>query len=100
MARSVFASCAPTHGNAHGCRNLARSHSQLEGSPPLMVWSRRSASVQKLQQAVGSRVVVAENLGQLARACDIIITSLPHDEAVREVYEEMAKILKVCAPSH
>lgn len=78
-------------------RNLARSrHSHPLGSPPLLVYNRTKGKSEALLNELGpERVRVAESVEQLATECDIIITSLSNDEAIKLVYQAFSQALQV-----
>ena len=62
----------------------------------MLVWNRSPQKSEKLLQEVGgSKVRIAQDLAEIARECDIIITSLSTDEVVKSVYEEFARELSV-----
>ena len=42
------------------------------------------------------RIAIADSPEQLIKDCDIIITSLANDEAIKAVYEAFSKALEVC----
>jgi len=79
-------------------QNLANHRaSHLGNSSPVLVWNRSSAKSQKLLEALGrEKVRVATDLAQIALECDIIITNLANDAAVKSVYEQIAATLTVC----
>lgn len=79
-------------------RNLAiHRHTHPVGSPPLLVYNRTNAKSEGLLKELGAdKVKVAENAAEVARECDIIITSLASDAAVKAVYEEFKDALSVC----
>lgn len=58
---------------------------QSEGLPPLTLWNR---SPSKLPPA-SKTLAHADSLKDLAKDCDVVLTSLAHDEAAREVYKEL-----------
>jgi 3-hydroxyisobutyrate dehydrogenase-like beta-hydroxyacid dehydrogenase len=78
-------------------RNLAiNRQSHPAGSPPVVVQNRTVAKAEKLVKEVGAnRARVAQTPGEVARDCDIIITNLASDEAVRSIYQEFAQALTV-----
>ncbi|EIN10398.1 NAD(P)-binding protein [Punctularia strigosozonata HHB-11173 SS5] len=82
-------------------RNLARSaHSRPPGSPPLVVWNRTEARAYKLRDELGeNRVRVADSAEELVRECEIVITNLPNDEAVKSVYGSFAAVLEEAGSS-
>ena len=75
-------------------RNLANHQGQ--GAPPLLIYNRTVSKSQSLTDEMGSqKVAVALRPEQLVTDCDIIITSLSSDGAVKSVYESFAQALKV-----
>lgn len=79
-------------------RNLAtHRHGHPVGSPPLLVYNRTKAKSEALLKELGAdKVKVAESAAEVARECDVIITSLASDAAVKAVYEEFKEALSVC----
>lgn len=77
-------------------RNLAKHRtSHPEGSPPLLVWNRTASKAEKLVAELGeSTIHVAQNPGEIAAQCDIIITSLSSDEVVKSTYQEFVAALE------
>ena len=77
-------------------RNLAtHQHSHPQGAEPLRVFNRTHSRAERLSEDVGAgKVRIVENAGQLARECDIILTSLSSDAAVKSIYQEFAEALK------
>lgn len=82
-------------------RNLAsHRHSHPNGSPPLLVYNRSKAKSEKLLNELGpQRIKIADSPGQLAKECDVILTSLATDEAVKSVYESFRVALQVLSIS-
>lgn len=80
-------------------RNLAtHNESHPPGSPPLLIWNRTRSKAELLANELGpGHVKIAENPGQIAAECDIIITNLANDKVVRSVYVQFAAALKVIA---
>ena len=77
-------------------RNLAR-HMRSSGLPPLTVYNKTKSKCEELQREVGSdSVTIAEDLGEVAKSCDVILTSLSNDTAVQAVYTEFKQALTVC----
>lgn len=79
-------------------RNLANNRqSHPTGSPPLLVYNRTVSKAEDLVKEVGgeSKVRIAQSPGEIAVECDIIVTNLGSDEAVRLIYQEFAKALTV-----
>jgi 3-hydroxyisobutyrate dehydrogenase-like beta-hydroxyacid dehydrogenase len=79
-------------------RNLAKSrHAHPQGSPPLLVYNRTKSKSEALLKELGSdKVRVADSPEQLAKECDIIITNLANDDAVKAIYQQFSKALEVC----
>ena len=78
-------------------RNLAKSRSSrsLE-APPLLVWNRTIPKSEKLQAELGEHEVrIAQSPAEVATMCDVIVTNLANDEAVKYVYEEYSQALAV-----
>jgi 3-hydroxyisobutyrate dehydrogenase-like beta-hydroxyacid dehydrogenase len=74
-------------------RNLANGVAR-SGGAPLLVYNRTTSKAEKLVSEIGSeKVEIAASPGQLATECDIIITSLASDAAVKSIHEEFAKAL-------
>jgi 3-hydroxyisobutyrate dehydrogenase-like beta-hydroxyacid dehydrogenase len=78
-------------------RNLAKYRaSYVNGSPPLLVWNRSVDKSAKLVETLGSdKVRIANNPEQVARECDVIITSLGSDAVVKSIYERFKAALTV-----
>ena len=79
-------------------RNLATHRSSHPaGAPPLLVYNRTKAKAEGLLKELGGdKVKIAENAAEVARECDIIITSLANDSAVKAIYEEFKDARNVC----
>lgn len=79
-------------------RNLATYSTALpNGSPPLLVWNRTVERSENLVKAVGQdKVRIAQDLGQVVRECDVIITNLANDAVVKDIYEKFTEALTVC----
>ncbi|KAL0951668.1 hypothetical protein HGRIS_008347 [Hohenbuehelia grisea] len=77
-------------------RNLAvNREARPPHSPPVLVWNRTASKAEKLAKEVGeSKIRVAQDIEQIARDCDIIITNLSNDQVVKEVYEKLAAELQ------
>ncbi|KAF8588911.1 NAD-P-binding protein [Ramaria rubella] len=74
-------------------RNLANH--QRSDAPPVLIYNRNSTKAQTLAEELGKeKIAVASRPEQLVADCDIIITSLPNDGAVRALYEQFAEALK------
>ena len=84
-------------------RNLANhSHSRPHGAEPLYVYNRTRAKSEKLLKELGpEKVRIADSAMAIARECDVIITSLGSDNAVKSIYEQFKQALSVskCARS-
>ena len=79
-------------------RNLARHlASKFPTAPPLMVYNRTVKKADALAAEISPvRIAIASSAQQLALECDVIITSLANDAAVKSVYVEFAQALTVC----
>ena len=79
-------------------RNLAKhDHSHPAGSNPVLVFNRSRSKAEKLLEELGpNRISVADSLAQVAKECDVILTSLGNDAAVRDTYIAFRDALKVC----
>lgn len=77
-------------------RNLAQHRaSNSPGAPPQLIWNRTASKAEKLVAELGEdKARVAQTPGQIALECDIIITSLSSDEAVKSMYQEFAAALE------
>lgn len=76
-------------------RNLAE-HCASNGSPPLLIWNRTLDKSEILLASLGQgKVRIAKDLGQVALECDVIITNLANDMAVKSVYEKFITALMV-----
>lgn len=72
---------------SHMANNLADHLRQLQDPhPALQVYNRSQA---KLPAESDDRFVRAQSPRELARQCDVVVTSLAHDEAAKEVYAEL-----------
>lgn len=83
-------------------RNLAKARAgHLIGSPPLLVYNRTVAKCEKLAKELGgeSKVRVAQSVADLVNECDVVITNLANDAAVKSVYEEFGKALSAAPPT-
>lgn len=78
-------------------RNLAMHRaSHPAGSPPLLVWNRTVSKAEKLVKELGEdKIRLAQNLGQVASDCDVIITNLATDAVVKSIYEQFTAALTV-----
>lgn len=78
-------------------RNLAtHKASHPVSSPPLLVYNRTAAKAEKLVKELGENTVRAvQSAGDLANECDVIITNLANDDAVKSVYKEFDEALSV-----
>lgn len=78
-------------------RNLANH--QRTDAHPLLIYNRTVAKAQSLADDLGTeKITVASRPEELVANCDVIITSLPNDAAVKSVYEVFAQALKVLFP--
>ena len=74
-------------------KNLAKSR---HGQPPLLVWNRTKSKAEELFKEVGAdKVQIADDLAEVARDCDIIVTNLANDTVVKSVFLEFEAALKV-----
>lgn len=79
-------------------RNLATRKPLKGETTPLMVWNRTTAKSEKLLQVLGpGHIQVARTVEEIANHCDIIFTNLSNDEVVSQVFEQITKVLVVCA---
>jgi len=58
-----------------------------EGLPPLTLWNRTASKLPPPSKTLAH----AESLEDLAKQCDVVVTSLANDEAARKVYDELFK---------
>ncbi|GLB35793.1 putative NAD-P-binding protein [Lyophyllum shimeji] len=73
--------------------NLANHRASVS---PLLVWNRTIEKSEKLLNALSKdKIRIARDLAQVARECDVIITSLANDDVVKSVYEQFLETLKV-----
>lgn len=79
-------------------QNLAKYSAALaNGSPPVLVWNRTVEKSENLVKAMGQdKVRIAQDLGQVVRECDVIITNLANDAVVKDIYEKFTEALTVC----
>lgn len=77
-------------------RNLARHRaSNSQGAPPQLIWNRSISKAENLVAELGEdKARVAKSPGEIATECDIIITSLSSDEAVKSMYQQFAAALE------
>ncbi|KAF9457786.1 hypothetical protein BDZ94DRAFT_190585, partial [Collybia nuda] len=82
-------------------QNLAKHSAALaNGSPPLLVWNRTVEKAERLVKAVGQdKVRIAQNLEQVVRECDVIITNLVNDAVVKDNYLKFTEALKNSPPT-
>lgn len=74
--------------------SYARWHSQ--GAEPIYIYNRtRSKSEDLLKELGDEKVKISDSAIQLAKACDVVITNLGSDEAVRSVYAQFKQALSV-----
>ncbi|KAF4604832.1 hypothetical protein EYR40_003614 [Pleurotus pulmonarius] len=79
-------------------RNLANAREA--GSVPILVWNRSVSKSEALQKELGEgKIRIAQNVEQIARECDVIITNLANDEVVREIYQKFSDALKSSPPT-
>ena len=78
-------------------RNLSNDrHSHPRGAPPLLVYNRSRAKSEKLQTELGpNKIRIAESAKELAKECDVIITSLAKDDVVKAVFAQFKQSLSV-----
>jgi 3-hydroxyisobutyrate dehydrogenase-like beta-hydroxyacid dehydrogenase len=78
-------------------RNLAtHPSSHPAGSLPLIVWNRTATTAEKLVKELGEeKVRIAQSPAQMATDCDVIITNLANDDAVKYIYEQFSNAIKV-----
>ncbi|KAG6830893.1 hypothetical protein H0H92_014044 [Tricholoma furcatifolium] len=76
-------------------QNLANRHSSPDDHPPVLVWNRSVAKSESLLAALGpNKIRIAQDLAQVARECDVILTNLANDAVVKSVYEIFVESLK------
>ncbi|THH11358.1 hypothetical protein EW145_g708 [Phellinidium pouzarii] len=77
-------------------RNLAKHrHSHPQGSSPILVYNRSRTKAENLLAELGQdRICIADSPEQLAKECDVIITSLASDAVVMSVYAQFKEALK------
>jgi 3-hydroxyisobutyrate dehydrogenase-like beta-hydroxyacid dehydrogenase len=76
-------------------RNLAES-SDL----PLFVFNRTVSKAEELAKEITllgtkSSIVIAQTIGELVNACDVIFTNLANDGVVQSIYAQINDILEV-----
>ena len=78
-------------------RNLAtHRNSRPEGAPPLLIYNRTRSKAEKLLEELGpSKICIADGPEQIARECDIIITNMANDTAVKSIYARFKEALNV-----
>lgn len=77
-------------------RNLA-NHGAEAGAPPLIVWNRSVAKSKDLEKQLGpNKIKIAQDPGEIAAECDVIITNLANDAVVRQIYQQFREALRVC----
>ncbi|KAF8899114.1 NAD-P-binding protein [Infundibulicybe gibba] len=76
-------------------RNLAnRQPSQGAPSPPVFVWNRTVSKSERLARELSEQKIrIAQDPEQIALECDIIITNLGNDAAIKSIYERFTKAL-------
>lgn len=72
-------------------RNLASSSNH-----PVFVYNRTVAKAQAFAEENQGRIVVADSIADLVDRCDVIFSNLANDDAVKDVYEQIANHLQVC----
>ncbi|KAI1793053.1 NAD(P)-binding protein [Ganoderma leucocontextum] len=82
-------------------RNLANWRKEhVHGSSPILVWNRTKAKADDLVKQTGEGLIAAaDSVEHIANECDIIITNLSDDAAVRKVYDQFAKALEESKPT-
>ncbi|KAG9222414.1 hypothetical protein CCMSSC00406_0002749 [Pleurotus cornucopiae] len=79
-------------------RNLANDREA--GSVPILVWNRSVSKSEALQKELGEgKIRIAQNVEQIARECDVIITNLANDAVVKEIYQKFSDALKTSPPT-
>ena len=79
-------------------RSMARNLANHQGSDslPVLVYNRTTAKAQSLADELGKeKVAVALGPEQIAQECDIVVTNLIDDSAVKAVYQRFAEALTV-----
>jgi len=79
-------------------RSMARNLANHQGSDslPVLVYNRTTAKAQSLADQLGKeKVAVALGPEQIAQECDIVVTNLIDDSAVKAVYQRFAEALTV-----
>lgn len=82
---------------------MARNFANHQGPdlPPILVHNRTVSKAQTLLDQLGpKKIVIATDPDQLARECDVIITSLSDDTVIKEIYQQFAIALKVKTRPH
>ncbi|KAI5120225.1 hypothetical protein M0805_000039 [Coniferiporia weirii] len=76
-------------------RNLAKHrHSHPAGANPVLVYNRTRSKSEKLLAELGQdKIRIADGPAQLAKECDVVITSLASDAVVKSVYGEFKEAL-------
>lgn len=77
-------------------KNLATSQHPHTGPHPLLVWNRSRAKSEQLQQELGKdKIRIADTPEQVAKECDVVLTSLANDAIVKSIYAQFNKALSV-----
>ncbi|EJD04439.1 NAD-binding protein [Fomitiporia mediterranea MF3/22] len=76
-------------------RNLANDrHSHPKGASPLLVYNRTRSKSEKLLAELGpDKVTIADSAMQIARECDVVLTNLANDAAVKSVFSQFKEAL-------
>ncbi|KAF5385352.1 hypothetical protein D9615_001209 [Tricholomella constricta] len=82
-------------------QNLANHRASLPNdNPPLLVWNRSPEKSKKLLNALGEdKIRIAQDPAQVASECDVIITNLANDAAVKSIYEKFTEELRRAPPT-
>ncbi|KAF9469768.1 hypothetical protein BDZ94DRAFT_1243214 [Collybia nuda] len=81
-------------------RNLAQ-HCASNKFPPLLVWNRTLEKSENLLTALGqAKIRIAKDPEQVALECDVIITNLANDAAVKSIYQLFTAALTLTPPTH
>lgn len=64
---------------------------------PLLVYNRSRSKSEALAKDVGqNKIRIADEPAQLVEECDVIVTMLGNDDAVKFIYSSFEDVLKVC----
>ena len=81
---------------ARNLANHAHTRWHPQGAEPVYIYNRtRSKSEQLLKELGDEKVKIADSAMQLARECDVVITSLGSDAAVKSIYGQFKQALSV-----